>query len=361
MLYFRLLHAKQFGEPKIIFDCSYDSYMAPKFTRYTARHLTQAYSDNRKNLQPFDMHICKPLDESPTILALERFIPSLNQPGFTMDLHDECVTDLYSAENLVYITPYSKNLLSEYNGSDNFVIPAVIDKGYNGPISLSRAKRLNIRTAWFPINRYLTCSPHSKFLPLDIIIKILLDFKNKQNWNEAFKHIPRRKLASNRYQRPVLSSITNSVVLNEYNKVTGIATSYQEIIPQIKSISRDTEEICNTTKNDGLVATDKSSALNEDATTTSNSSNVPKVNPSKTSDDNSHIRIDVTKQNVSNKYNTVTVRTPSYHETIKNSNKLPINVRDLFETPDSIKEEKTQKLTKNTRDIFKTSSEIEKN
>lgn len=209
IMFSRLIRAKQFQEQKVIFDCSYDQYMNPKAARYTAGHLTRAYMDNRKNLQPFDLHIHNSNRTSETMKEIEKRMPNLHDPNFTIEVHDECFTDLYPRENLVYLTPESKNLLSDYNGRDIYVVPAVVDTGLKGPITMARPKQLQIRTAWFPINHYLSWGPGSKHLPLDIIIKILLDFKNKRNWKEAFKHIPDRKLNRQRHVRQELVDVFN--------------------------------------------------------------------------------------------------------------------------------------------------------
>lgn len=178
--------------------------MGSTFIRYTAKNLTLAYACNRINLHPFDLHICNSKSGSRTMQELDRIIPTLHEPKFTMDVHSECCTKLSAKENLVYMTPYSKNFLTEYNGSDNFVIPAMVDKGYDGPVSLARAKELGIRTAWFPFDRYLLRNG-LKYLPLDIIVSILLDFKSERTWNQAFKNIPDYLLSGSRRSRQELS------------------------------------------------------------------------------------------------------------------------------------------------------------
>lgn len=222
----RLIQIKQFEDPKIIFDCAYDSYMNLKSTRGAAKQIMLAYSDNRKNLHPFDLHICNYKDDSALMTELADRVSNLYDPKFTMELHRECFTNLYPKDNLIYLTPYSKTMLSKYNGSDIFVIPGILDRGLDGPITLARAKQLQIRTAWFPLTGYVPWNGN-KALPSDVIVRMLLEFKNKQDWKEVFYHIPRRKLGTRQHPRQALTKY-----VYEECKPTVMLSGNEEFLPK---------------------------------------------------------------------------------------------------------------------------------
>lgn len=176
-----------------------------KYARYTANHIQRSFADNRLNNQPFDMHICNASDDKGTIQELEKMVPTLRNLDFPLDVHKECYMDLFPKDQLIYLTPYSQNVLRDYNADDIYVVGGVIDKGFHGPITLAKAKKFGIRTAWFPFHRYLPWGQASKFLPINIATNILLDFKNTQNWRIALKNVPDRKLLQFRHSRDSLS------------------------------------------------------------------------------------------------------------------------------------------------------------
>lgn len=212
----RIWEAMKFDESKIVFDMNYDSYMASKFRRYTANQLTRAISNNRQNRSPFVINLCNVNMETETMRQLTYHIPNITSPSFPIDIHEKCFTELFPRERLVYLTPYSPHVLRDHNPNDIFVVPGVIDKGSNGPISLARAKQLDIRTAYFPLSHHLSWGfGGPKGLPLNIITNIMLDFKNKQDWDTALKHVPLRRAGKSRQARHTVNTMVDQIISKE--------------------------------------------------------------------------------------------------------------------------------------------------
>lgn len=203
----RMLQAKQFNEQKIIFDMAYDQNMTDKEARYTANQIMYSYKSNRDSRFPFDMHIYQKDRESRAMKQLHTLIPTLSKPSFPVEIHEQCFSEAFPKEQLVYLTPDSKNFLSEYDPRDVYVVPGVIDRRYDGPITAARAKQLGIRTAWFPLSRFLPWGRTHNGLPFNIMLDILMDFKNTRDWPTALKHIPQRKLRQIRRERSQLKPV----------------------------------------------------------------------------------------------------------------------------------------------------------
>ncbi|XP_016984946.1 mitochondrial ribonuclease P protein 1 homolog [Drosophila rhopaloa] len=197
----RLTRAMQFA-PKIVLDCSYDEHMNNREASYAAKQLMLCFAENRLNDEPFDLHYCNAQMESTCMKGLQRYIPTMLNPEFPMNLHSKCFTELFPKENLVYLTPHCREDLVTYNPDDIYVVGAMVDTMNNEPLSLAKAKRLGLRMAKLPLDRYLQWGSGSgKSLTLNQMINIMLDLKKTGNWETALKHVPRRKVIENEFQQ----------------------------------------------------------------------------------------------------------------------------------------------------------------
>lgn len=175
--------------------------MSPKQFRTLARQVKNVFSINRKNRQPFGMHFCNANMEHSTMKIIQELMPKMLKSSFPLECHPESVGELFPLDRLIYITPYSTNIIQEYNPVDLFVLPGFIDSGNDGPITLARAKELGVRAAWIPINHYLTWASPRKQLPFNILTDMLLDFKNTRDWKVAMKRVPEAYIMTKRRQR----------------------------------------------------------------------------------------------------------------------------------------------------------------
>lgn len=183
----------QFGE-KLIFDCSYDRNMTQREAKNAAKQLTRCFAANRKNRQPFDLHFCNVNFDSATMKQLERNIPTMRDKGFPMNFHEGSYLELFPKNELVYLTPHCQNDLTEYDPNMTYIIGALVDRSNHEPLSLAKAKELDLKMARLPLEAHLDWGTGSdKSLTLDQMTKIMLDLKNTQNWQVALQHVPKRK------------------------------------------------------------------------------------------------------------------------------------------------------------------------
>lgn len=157
----------------------------------TAKHLRLAFSALREDYNPFVMHLCNLHKNNYLYNRLKKNMQNLEQ--LPIRICDEDVTDLYSAENLVYLTPDAENILQKIEPNTGYIVGAIVDLSEKFPMTLAKSKRLNIRTARLPIDKFVKFKTH-KALCLNHITQILLEVKRSNDWKRAFMHIPKRKL-----------------------------------------------------------------------------------------------------------------------------------------------------------------------
>uniref|UniRef100_A0A1B0G1G9 RNA (guanine-9-)-methyltransferase domain-containing protein 1 n=1 Tax=Glossina morsitans morsitans TaxID=37546 RepID=A0A1B0G1G9_GLOMM len=190
----RLIRAMMFS-PKIVLDCSYDNQMDRREAENAAKQLMLCFAENRAHDDPFDLHYCNVNLESACMKRLQSYIPTMLNPEFPMNIHSKCFTEIFPKDNIVYLTPDCQKDLETYNADDVYVIGAMVDKRHAEPLSLAKAKRLGLRVARLPLDRYLQWGSGSgKSLTLNQMVNILLDLKTTGDWVTSLKHVPRRKV-----------------------------------------------------------------------------------------------------------------------------------------------------------------------
>lgn len=196
----RLIRAMQFDQ-KIVIDCSYDEFMSRPEASNTGKQLMLSFAENRLHNEPFDLHFCNVNLNSIATKALHKYIPTMLDDDFPMNMHTESMTEKFDKERLVYLTPHCRNDLEEYSHEDIYIIGAMVDKMNNEPLSLAKAKKQGLRIARLPLDRYLEWGSGSgKSLTINQMISIMLEMKKHGDWRKALQVVPRRKLADRNRQ-----------------------------------------------------------------------------------------------------------------------------------------------------------------
>lgn len=184
----------QFGE-KLVLDCSYDEHMNKRECINAAKQLMFCFAENRYHDQPFDLHFCNANMNGHTMNYLKKHIPTMLQPEFPLNVHSGSYLDVFPKENLVYLTPHCNTDLVTYNPDHVYIIGAMVDTMHNEPLSLAKAKKLGLKMARLPLDRYLQWGSGSgKSLTLNQMTHIMLDLKTTGDWRKSLSHVPRRKL-----------------------------------------------------------------------------------------------------------------------------------------------------------------------
>lgn len=224
----KLIRAMQF-EQKLIIDCSYDEYMNNIEATNTGKQLMLSFAENRLHDEPFDLHFCNVNFNTVSIQKLNRFIPTMVDKDFPMNIHTESITEKFDKDRLVYLTPHCFNDL-EYSNDDIYIVGAIVDKVNHEPLSLAKAKKQGLRIARLPLAKYLQWSPGSgRSLTINQMVTIMLEMKKHGDWNRALRHVPRRKLAE--HTRPPPEPRQFSYEKSRFHQ-KGVARSEGEFVEQ---------------------------------------------------------------------------------------------------------------------------------
>jgi hypothetical protein len=190
----KLIKAMQFDQ-KLIIDCSYDDHMNPREASNAGKQLMLCFAENRMHDEPFDLTLCNFDFNSISAKTLHKFIPTIHDADFPMNVYPESMTEKFDKKKLVYLTPHCNNDLVQFNPDDIYIIGAMVDRANNEPLSLAKAKKQGLRMARLPLDRYLNWGSGSgKSLTLNQMVTIMLEMKKHGDWNEALKIVPRRKV-----------------------------------------------------------------------------------------------------------------------------------------------------------------------
>ncbi|GIY33690.1 mitochondrial ribonuclease P protein 1 homolog [Caerostris darwini] len=189
----RLANSVLFGQ-KVIVDMDFDCFMRKQDCNNCGEQLLELYGTNRKNCFPFDLTFCNVDLNSPTMMSLQRYMPTLYSPDNFITLTNKSYLDLYPRDKLVYITPYAKEPLKVYDPNAVYIIGGLVDKCVREPVVLAKAKKEGIRAVHLPYDEYLMWGRGAKSLPLNVLLEIMLEMKNVNDWKKAFRYVPKRKL-----------------------------------------------------------------------------------------------------------------------------------------------------------------------
>lgn len=160
------------------------------------RQLFYCFGQNRAYKTPFDIHLCNMSPDSKTLKTLKKHIPKVLDKKYLLPIHQECFTKLFPVERLVYLSPDSENVLTDFNADDIFIVGTIVDKGRCEQLSLAKAKSLGIRHARLPLESYVHLKPGvSKRFSFMTMTDVLHKWMETRDWEKAFSCIPWRKVA----------------------------------------------------------------------------------------------------------------------------------------------------------------------
>merc|ERR1712146_447220 len=82
----------------------------------------------------------------------------INVHNWKVLVHEKSVFDVFPAQNLVYLSPDSPNVLETVENDIIYVIGGIVDRTVSKGTSLNRAKEYGIRTAKLPLKEHIDIS-----------------------------------------------------------------------------------------------------------------------------------------------------------------------------------------------------------
>lgn len=179
------------NEPPLVFDCGFCETMTKLEIKDTARQIKYAFSMNRLHGRPFVMHLCNMDPQS--LLWRELEMQMRNFSKLPLKVHTVDITEVFPKEQLVYLSPDAEDVLTDFNVNDRYIVGSIVDKGTQMPLTLAKAKKLQIRAARLPLHKFIKFHSH-KTLTLDQMVGIMLEWKTSNNWKKALGFVPARKI-----------------------------------------------------------------------------------------------------------------------------------------------------------------------
>lgn len=113
---------------KIVFDCSYESYMKPQEVKSCAKQIMESFALNRLHNYPFVIYLCNADLSGPLIERLTRFIPTLFEDDFPMTVTSKSYLELFGKDSIVYLTSNAPKMLETFDPESVYIIGAYVDK-----------------------------------------------------------------------------------------------------------------------------------------------------------------------------------------------------------------------------------------
>jgi len=181
---------RQFGQPLVI-DLGLDYVMRQAEVSSFVSQMKSVYSQNRAQWEPFSLHLCNYDHNKP---GMRELIENKDCLDWRWDVTSSCFSSMFPLERLVYLCPDAPEVATEWRHDDIYVVGGVVDreKGGGGQITLSKTKRLGIRSQKLDVDKYFK-KKKSPLLTLDVMFACLVDARDSNgNWAYSLRHIPKR-------------------------------------------------------------------------------------------------------------------------------------------------------------------------
>lgn len=189
----KLATCMMFSRP-LVLDCGYDEFMTPREAKNCAKQIEMTITDNKQHHQPFNIYLCNANPNSKIMDYLQRIIPTIYEDTYPLNITEKSYLDVFPHKELVYLSPHARDVLEKYDEDEVYIIGAMVDKSDPRPFSLAKAKKENVTMKKLPLDNHLMWGLGTKSLTVNQMGNIMLDMRYTQDWTEALKHVPRRKL-----------------------------------------------------------------------------------------------------------------------------------------------------------------------
>lgn len=174
---------------RIAIDLSFDDFMNDRDIHKLLKQVQRTYSINRRAKHPVQFYLTSFGGRSKTILEEIK----CNYGNWDVHIKTEPYSDIFSQEDVVYLTSDSPNVLSEVDESKAYIIGGLVDHNHHKGLCYELAVQRGIAHAQLPITEFVKLKSR-KVITVNQVFEILLVFTETKDWREAFfKVIPARK------------------------------------------------------------------------------------------------------------------------------------------------------------------------
>ncbi|XP_078371001.1 tRNA methyltransferase 10 homolog A-like [Oculina patagonica] len=186
----KLMSSKDASPLRIAIDLSFDDLMNDRDIHKLLKQIQRTYSINRRAKHPVQLFLTSFGGRSKTILEEIK----CNYGNWDVHIKTEPYSDVFSQEDVVYLTSDSPNVLSEIDESKAYIIGGLVDHNHHKGLCYELAVQRGINHAQLPITEFVKLKSR-KVITVNQVFEILLQFTETKDWKEAFFNVlPARKM-----------------------------------------------------------------------------------------------------------------------------------------------------------------------
>jgi len=177
-------HGLGFGQNFVIdLDLPYE--MVAKEKRSLHSQIGEVYRVNRWLWEPFNIHLCGYKSDN---LVMKDLVTSID--NYVWNVTPECFTRVFPKEQLVYLSPDSPHVLTEYSHDDIYILGALIDKRIPKKYTYDKAQRLGIRSARLDMKFFEFTRQKPPYFAFSDVFNVMVDARDTNgNWFYAFQNL----------------------------------------------------------------------------------------------------------------------------------------------------------------------------
>lgn len=149
----KLINSRLYGQ-SIIFDNSFDCTMNRREKLSLAKQFCACFGLNRLYDDPFYFNLFNISTKDETTHQLRKHMPPLFDDDFLIDVHSSNYMDHFPRDKLVYLTPFCRHDMKDYDHDAVYIIGNLIDISGSEPLTLAKAKREGIKVQRLPLERW---------------------------------------------------------------------------------------------------------------------------------------------------------------------------------------------------------------
>jgi len=178
---------------KVCLDFQFEGMMIEKELTHLVNQAKRVYSSNKSAITPFDLHFINLHKSSKTYqMCCDK---NTGFENYIVTVSDSGATELFEADNIVYLTPDSDTVLEDLCHDHVYVVGGLVDDSVKKNTSHLYCEAARLRTARLPIPELMSRSEgggsFKQILTINQVFDILLDFHQKRDWRSALsKHVP---------------------------------------------------------------------------------------------------------------------------------------------------------------------------
>lgn len=187
---FRSMNSEHASSLRVAIDLSFDDLMTDRDIHKLLKQIQRTYSINRRADRPIQLYLTSFGGRSKTILD------EIHCKYTSWDVHikEESYGDVFSQEDVVYLTSDSPNVLSEVDESKAYIIGGLVDHNHHKGLCYRFAVERGIAHARLPISECVKLKSRT-VITVNHVFEIMLLYSQTKDWKESLVQVlPARKM-----------------------------------------------------------------------------------------------------------------------------------------------------------------------